>query len=144
MNDALTAPRTQPGLLRVVAAATIRDERVLVAKRSERMALPGQWEFPGGKVEPHESDEHALIRELMEELGISIQPQYLVNSVEHAYPNVHIHLLLYICILVAGEPELTEHEALQWVTREELSALMMAPADEYLRLSLLECGDWLG
>jgi 8-oxo-dGTP diphosphatase len=144
MNDTLTAPRTPQGLLRVVAAAIVRDNRVLVAKRSDAMLLPGQWEFPGGKVELGESDEVALIREIMEELGASITPQYLVNSVEHAYPNVNIHLLLYVSILAGGEPKATEHEALRWVTREELCELVMAPADEYLRVSLVEHGPWLG
>jgi 8-oxo-dGTP diphosphatase len=144
MNDTLTAPRTPQGLLRVVAAAIVRDNRVLVAKRGDAMLLPGQWEFPGGKVELGESDEVALIREIMEELGASITPQYLVDSVEHVYPNVSIHLLLYVSVLVGGEPKVTEHEALRWVTREDLCGLVMAPADEQLRVSLVERGPWLG
>jgi 8-oxo-dGTP diphosphatase len=144
MNDTLTAPRTPQGLLRVVAAAIVRDNRVLVAKRGDAMLLPGQWEFPGGKVELGESDEVALIREIMEELGAAITPQYLVDSVEHVYPNVSIHLLLYVSVLVGGEPKVTEHEALRWVTREDLCGLVMAPADEQLRVSLVERGPWLG
>ena len=144
MNTKLIAPHTNNDLLRVVAAATVRDQRVLVAKRSANMLLAGQWEFPGGKVEPGESDELALKRELMEELAISVQPKFFVDDVEYTYPNVQIHLLLYVCILVSGEPTLTEHEAVRWVAREELSRLVMAPADEHLRVSLLECDDWLG
>jgi len=116
----------------VVAAALIDvDGRVLIAKRPEGKALAGLWEFPGGKVEPGERPEAALIRELNEELGIDVQEACLAPFVfaSHAYESFHLMMPLYLCRRWAGQVVAREHAALAWVRPTALSDYPMPPAD---------------
>ena len=128
-------------LLLVVAVALVdADRRVLIAQRPEGKAMAGLWEFPGGKVEPGETPETALIRELEEELGISTRTACLapVSFASHSYDNVHLLMPLYACRKWQGTPEPREHQALRWVRPQKLRDFPMPPADEPLIAALCD------
>ncbi len=121
--------------LLVVAAALIdTDGRVLVQQRPEGKALAGLWEFPGGKIEPGETPEAALVRELHEELGIAIESACLAPAAFASEPldGRHMILLLYVCRKWRGIPEAREAAALRWARPIELHPLAMPPADRPL------------
>ena len=119
----------------VVAVALIDvDGRVLIARRPEGKQLAGLWEFPGGKVEPGERPEAALIRELREELGIEVSASCLSPFViaSHAYDDFHLLMPLYLCRRWEGTVVAREHSALAWVRPEKLADYPMPPADDPL------------
>ena len=128
----------------VVAAVALIDPdgRVLIAERPAGKAMAGLWEFPGGKVEPGETPEMALIRELEEELGIDTWASCLapLSFVSHAYDDFHLLMPLYACRRWQGTPVAREHTALKWVAVRNLAAYPMPPADKPL-LAVLR--DWL-
>ena len=93
------------------------------------MSTPSVWEFPGGKVEHSESDSAALIRELQEELGVTVTVEELVGESRTEQTSIIIHLLGYKCIVQSGTPVATEHQQLKWCSISELLALDWAPAD---------------
>ena len=126
MADRTTLP------IRVVAAVLVRDHTVLAAQRAPGAHQEMLWEFPGGKVEPGESDPEALMRELQEELGISVQVDAEVARTVHTYPHAQIELIALRCFLPVGEPQALEHHALKWVTIHEGEQLNWAPADQTL------------
>jgi len=123
-----------PTVLVVAVALIDVDGRVLIAKRPEGKKLAGLWEFPGGKVEPGERPEAALIRELREELGIEVSESCLAPFVfaSHAYDSFHLLMPLYLCRRWDGVVAAREHDALAWVKPDKLSAYPMPPADEPL------------
>jgi 8-oxo-dGTP diphosphatase len=131
-----TAPASPPlKTVLVVAVAMIDvDGRVLIAKRPAGKQLAGMWEFPGGKVEPGERPEAALIRELREELGVEVSESCLAPFVfaSHAYDSFHLLMPLYLCRRWSGTVVAREHEALAWVKPNKLSDYPMPPADEPL------------
>jgi 8-oxo-dGTP diphosphatase len=102
---------------------------ILCALRSLQMSQGGYWEFPGGKIEPGETPEDSLRREIAEELGCTVAVGALVAEATHTYGEKQVRLRTYWARVVAGEPVPTEHERLAWVARAELSALRWAPAD---------------
>lgn len=104
----------------VVAAAIARNGRYLLGKRPPDGMLGGLWEFPGGKVEPGESLEEALRRELREELGIETQVGERIASVDHAYTHLRVTLHLFACEIVSGKPQPLYHTDIKWVTRRRL------------------------
>lgn len=119
-------------LLLVVAAALVdTDGRVLLAQRPAGKQLAGLWEFPGGKVEPGERPEETLIRELAEELGITVKEPCLapLTFASHAYPDFHLLMPLYICRRWEGAPRSMEGQALKWVRPGSLRDMPMPPAD---------------
>ena len=123
---------TDKPLLLVVACALVdADRRVLIAQRPEGKQLAGLWEFPGGKVEPGERPEAALIRELREELGIETKESCLAPFVfaSHAYDSFHLLMPLYLCRRWEGTVVAREHAALKWVRPNQLSDWPMPPAD---------------
>lgn len=127
-------------LLFVTAAALVdRDGRVLVQQRSAHRSMAGLWEFPGGKVEPGETPEHALIRELHEELGIETSAACLAPACFASEPvdDKHMILLLYVCRKWMGTPAPLDSAGLKWVRPVELHALDMPPADKPL-IALIE------
>lgn len=128
-------------LLLVVACALVdADGRVLLAQRPEGKALAGLWEFPGGKVEPGETPEAALIRELREELGIETQVACLapLTFASHAYDDFHLLMPLYVCRRYSGIPQPHDAQALKWVRPAKLRDYPMPPADEPLIAHLLD------
>ncbi|WP_422100063.1 (deoxy)nucleoside triphosphate pyrophosphohydrolase [Thermomonospora catenispora] len=112
----------------VVGAAIIRDGRLLAAQRAEPARLAGGWELPGGKVDPGESDEDALIRECLEELGVKIR---LTGRVGGDWPLADAGgvLRVWTARIVEGEPTALEHSALRWLTEAELYDVDWLPGD---------------
>ena len=128
-------------LLLVVACALLdQDGRVLIAQRPEGKALAGLWEFPGGKVETGEAPEATLIRELQEELGITVKEPCLapLTFASFAYPDFHLLMPLYVCRRWEGVVIAREHQALKWVRPNELRQFPMPPADEPLIPALID------
>jgi 8-oxo-dGTP diphosphatase len=128
-------------LLLVVACALVdADGRVLLSQRPEGKALAGLWEFPGGKLDPGERPEAALIRELREELGIEVAAPCLAPLVfaSHAYPDFHLLMPLYVCRRWEGAPMSREGQALKWVRPGKLRDYPMPPADEPLIPALID------
>ena len=128
-------------LLLVVACALVdTDRRVLIAQRPEGKSLAGLWEFPGGKIEPGETPEEALIRELDEELGIQTKTACLapLSFASHSYENIHLLMPLYVCRKWQGLPQAREHAALKWVRPQALRDYAMPPADEPLIAALCD------
>jgi 8-oxo-dGTP diphosphatase len=124
----------------VVAAALVdRDGRLLVQRRPEGLSMAGLWEFPGGKLEPGETPEQALIRELGEELAIDVDHACLAPAcfASEALGDKHLLLLLYVCRKWRGTPVAQHASALRWVRPVELHALDMPPADKPL-IGLIE------
>ena len=128
-------------ILLVVAVALIdADDRVLIAQRPEGKALAGLWEFPGGKIDAGERPEAALIRELQEELGITVKEACLapLTFASYAYPEFHLLMPLYVCRRWEGFVQSREGQALKWVRARELRQYPMPPADEPLIPPLVE------
>lgn len=125
------APAPLSTVLVVACALVDTDGRVLIAKRPEGKALAGLWEFPGGKVEPGERPEQAIIRELKEELGIDVTEACLAPFVfaSHAYDSFHLLMPLYLCRRWSGVVTAREHPDLAWVKPSKLADYPMPPAD---------------
>lgn len=121
----------KPMVLVAAAALIDSDGRVLIAQRPEGKQLAGLWEFPGGKVEPGETPEECLIRELDEELGIRVTNACLAPFVfaSHGYESFHLLMPLYLCRRWDGVVTAREHSALAWVKPSRLSDYPMPPAD---------------
>ncbi len=117
----------------VVAGLMVHaDGRVLITQRRADQALPLQWEFPGGKVEPGEAPVAALARELDEEIGVTVEVGPIWDVLFHAYPAFDLVMLVYACRIVGGEPRAVEVADVQWVPRGELPAWDILPADRPL------------
>ena len=112
-----------------VVAAIIHHEGKYLATQRGYGDYKGQWEFPGGKIEPGEAREEALIREIREELRMEIVPERWLCTTEHDYPTFHLTMHCYLCRIVEGTPQLTEHLAAQWLSPEELHSVEWLPAD---------------
>ena len=128
-------------ILFVVAVALVdTDGRVLIARRPPWKALAGLWEFPGGKLDPGERPEQALIRELDEELGIAVNEACLapLTFASHAYADFHLLMPLWICRRWGGRVEAREGQTLKWVRPGKLSDHPMPPADAPLIPPLID------
>jgi 8-oxo-dGTP diphosphatase len=121
----------QPLILVVAVALVDPDGRVLIAQRPEGKSMAGLWEFPGGKVETAELPEAALIRELSEELGITVKAACLApfTFASHTYEAFHLLMPLYICRRWDGTPSPRHHAALKWVRPKDMGAYPMPAAD---------------
>jgi 8-oxo-dGTP diphosphatase len=122
----------------VVAALIERDGRVLMSRRRPDQSLPNCWEFPGGKVEPGESPEAALAREIEEELGCTVQVGGIYEVVFHPYEAFDLYMLVYRCAIVAGTPEARQVAAVDWVLPGVIPTLELPPADYPLARRLAE------
>ncbi|HEY2752409.1 8-oxo-dGTP diphosphatase MutT [Phenylobacterium sp.] len=124
-------PAPKPMLLVAAAALVDADGRVLICQRPQGKQLAGLWEFPGGKVEPGETPEGCLMRELEEELGIQVTHACLAPFVfaSHEYEGFHLLMPLYLCRRWSGQMKALEHKALAWVKPSKLTDYPMPPAD---------------
>ena len=90
------------------------------------------WEFPGGKLEPGETPEACIVREIREELATEIKAEKILGVVDYDYPNFHLTMHCILCTIVSGELKLLEHEAAKWVTKETLRSVDWLPADQLI------------
>lgn len=114
--------------IEVVAAIICHDGKILATQRGYGDFKDG-WEFPGGKVEKGESPEHAIIREIKEELDVVIRPEKLVTTVEYDYPTFHLTMLCFLSTVQEGKIALLEHEAAKWLEPGQLDSVDWLPAD---------------
>ena len=115
--------------IEVVAAIIQRDGAYFATQRGYG-EFEGMWEFPGGKIEPGESSEDALKREIQEELGVDIVIEDLICTTEYDYPSFHLTMHCYLCRVEAGEVELREHKSARWLRPAELGSVEWLPADK--------------
>ena len=113
----------------VVAALIWQDGRFLICQRPPHKARGSLWEFVGGKTEPGEAMEQALIRECREELDITVAVGEIFTQVVHQYPDILIRLTLFHCSIAEGTPKLLEHTDIRWITPEEIPMYDFCPAD---------------
>ncbi len=120
----MTHDGAKPVTLVVAVALIDPDGRVLIAERPPGKMMAGLWEFPGGKIEAGETPEAALVRELREELGITVKPDCLApfTFASHSYENFHLLMPLYLCRRWEGTPQPREHSAIKWVKPRDLIA----------------------
>lgn len=116
------------GYVKVIAAIIRREGRILIGKRRVG-TFAGKWEFPGGKMEPGETPEECLARELAEELGVEARIGKLFLSAKHTYGHMAIEFVTYEAEILSGEPRLRDHNELRWVLPEELSLYDFPEAD---------------
>lgn len=117
-------------MVEVVAALIWDGERFLICQRSENKARGLLWEYVGGKVEPSETKQEALIRECKEELDVTISVGDVFMDVAHEYPDITVHLTLFHAQIVSGEIKLLEHNAVAWITPDEIPDYSFCPADK--------------
>ena len=122
----------------VVAALIWEENRFLACQRPAHKARGLLWEFVGGKVEPGESKELALIRECQEELAVTIAVRDMFMEVDHVYPDLTVHLTLFNASIAEGIPQKIEHNDLRWITVEEIDQYEFCPADEEILRRLKE------
>lgn len=115
-----------------VVAAVIRDATRIFATARGYGEYKGWWEFPGGKIEPGESPEDALVREIREELASEIYVEEYIDTVEFDYPEFHLSMRCYFCRLIAGNLALIEAEDSKWLTKDTLDSVKWLPADELI------------
>jgi 8-oxo-dGTP diphosphatase len=130
-------PPISPPRIRVVAALVASGGRYLITQRRPTAVLPLLWEFPGGRVEPGETDEQALAREIRHRLDVDISVGKLIGFVKHPYERYIVELHLYECELVHGEPREANVHAFQWVASTEFDRYPFTPADELSMAQLL-------
>jgi 8-oxo-dGTP diphosphatase len=124
--------------IEVVAAILHRDGAYFATQRGYG-EFEGMWEFPGGKIEPGESREDALKREIQEELGVDIYIKELLCTTEYDYPTFHLTMHCFLCSVASGEIELREHKSAQWLTTEMLNSVEWLPADRDVIYKLKTC-----
>lgn len=114
----------------VVAGAIIKNGKVFAAQRGNKGETKFKWEFPGGKIEPGETPEQALARELFEELKIKVKVYELITKIVDEYETQILHIDTYRCELLEGTPTLTEHLDMAWCDKNGLDKLTFSPADD--------------
>lgn len=116
-------------MVEVVAALIWDGDRCMICQRPAHKARGLLWEFVGGKVEPGETKEEALIRECREELAVTVAPKDLFMDVVHEYPDLTVHLSLFNAVIAEGTPQLLEHNDIRWITVDEIDRFAFCPAD---------------
>ena len=124
----------------VVAALIWEGGRFLICQRPAHKARGMLWEFVGGKVEPGETKEQALVRECREELAVTLSVGEVFMEVDHIYPDLPVQLTLLHAAICAGTPQMLEHNDLRWITVDEIPQYPFCPADETILRRLQECG----
>ena len=115
----------------VVVAIIIHENKIFATQRGYGEFKDG-WEFPGGKIEPGETPQEALVREIKEELDIEIEVKDFLETVEYDYPEFHLSMDCFFCAIRSGDLVLKEHEAAKWLTVETLDSVDWLPADQGL------------
>ena len=110
----------------------------MICQRPANKARALLWEFVGGKVEPGETKEQALVRECKEELNIMLSVSEVFMDVIHTYPDLTVHLTLFNATTAEGEPQMLEHNDIQWITSREISNYEFCPADEEILKTIIE------
>lgn len=124
----------------VVAALIWQGERFMICQRPAHKARGMLWEFVGGKVEPGESKEQALVRECREELAVEVAVGDIFLEVTHAYPDITVHLTLFHASIVQGVPQKLEHNDIRYITVDEIPQYEFCPADEVILQKLRQEG----
>ena len=119
-------------MVEVVAALIKRGDKFLICQRPQNKARGLLWEFVGGKVEKGESKKQALMRECKEELNIILDVGDVFIDVTHEYPDITVHLTLFNAVIAEGEPQLTEHNDMKWITATEIPNYEFCPADKVI------------
>jgi mutator protein MutT len=136
-------PRPDPQKVTDVAAGLVfREHRLLITQRRLHDHLGGLWEFPGGKVEPDESFQSCLVRELREELGIETEVREEIEDITHSYPEKTVRLKFFRCRWISGEAQPIACHNLAWITREQMAHFEFPAADARL-LRFLEESLWI-
>lgn len=115
-------------IIEVVAAVILQNGKIFATQRGYGAYKDG-WEFPGGKIEPGETREDAVVREISEELATTIRVDQFIETVEHDYPDFHLTMHCYLCSVVCGELQLLEHEDARWLDATTLHSVDWLPAD---------------
>lgn len=113
----------------VVAALIWRGDSFMICQRPAHKARGLLWEFVGGKVEPGETKEQALIRECREEIAVTLSVGDIFMEVVHEYPDITVHLTLFHAVIAEGEPQMLEHNDIRWITSGEIPEYDFCPAD---------------
>jgi len=122
-----------------VAAALIWDgDKFMICQRPAHKSNALLWEFVGGKLEKGETKEEALVRECMEELGITVAVGKEFFDIVHTYPDITVHLTLFNAIIADGTPKLIEHNDIRWITPEEIPEYKFCPADDEILKKIIE------
>jgi len=122
----------------VVAALIWRDGEFMICQRPAHKARGLLWEFVGGKVEPGETREQALVRECREELAVTLSIGEVFMDVVHEYPDLTVHLTLFNAVIAAGEPQKLEHNEIRWITPAQIPDYDFCPADEEILAKIRE------
>ena len=122
----------------VVAALIWENNKFMICQRPAHKARGLLWEFVGGKVEPGETKEQALIRECQEELAVTLAVGEVFMDVTHEYPDLTVHLTLFNATIAEGEPQKLEHNDIKWITPSEIPNYEFCPADEEILVEIIE------
>lgn len=125
-------------MVEVVAALIWDNDKFMICQRPADKARALLWEFVGGKVEPGETKEQALIRECREELAITLSVGEVFMDVVHEYPDITVHLTLFCATIAAGIPQKLEHNDIRWITPKEIPNYEFCPADEEILKKITE------
>jgi len=128
-------------VVEVVAALIWDKDKFLICRRPENKARGLLWEFVGGKAEPEETKEQALIRECQEELAVTISVGEVFMEVDHIYPDLNVHLTLFNAAIIEGTPKMLEHNDIQWIKVDEIPQYEFCPADKEI-LRRLQLKAW--
>ena len=117
-------------MVQVVAALIWNEDKFMICQRPKHKTRALEWEFVGGKLEDGETKQKALVRECMEELGVVVEVDDVFFEVDHEYTDITIHLTLFNARITKGEPQLLEHNDIQWITAREIPEYNFCPADK--------------
>jgi 8-oxo-dGTP diphosphatase len=127
-------------MVEVVAALIWSGEKFMICQRPAHKTRGLLWEFAGGKVEPGESREQALVRECREELAITVKIRDIFMEVTHRYPDMTVHLTLFNAVIASGVPQQLEHADIQWITPAEIPKYNFCPADKEILKKISDRG----
>ena len=125
-------------MVEVVAALIWKNNKFMICQRPAHKERGLLWEFVGGKVEPGETKEQALVRECREELNVLLSVGDVFMDVAHEYPDITVHLTLFNATIADGEPQKLEHNDIKWITPSEISNYEFCPADEEILARICE------